>query len=463
MALALDMDLKKYVAGLVTMMAFGLWATPIPQANAQSESASPGTVVVDGLEGRIDAVVLPRLRVGNFNGVVLIAQGENVLFRKAYGDAVYEFNVPNTAEIRFRIASLSKQFTDTAICTLIEQGHATLDSKLSEFMPEFPRGDEITIRHLLTHESGVKHTNKLQELDHVTRFTLDEMVQLLASQPLDFDPGTDSSYSNGGYDLLVAIIEKASGMPYEQYFKRYIFDRFGLEDTGVVRTYQPIPLLAQGYLPGRRVGSHSLPRFYPSELRFGGGALYSTVDNVFKLFQATFSFSVFEDEELNKMVGWNRTKRYEITGRAPGFVAKVFRDNPNDITVVSLANNYSWQISWGRVLYQAAIDDPWDTADLTPVARRIPPEESAYYEGWFAWGNDDPVKLSVDARGNIAYFDEANDWDVVLVPLADGEYYHPFFDRIMRFEGEGSRAERIVGRSAIPNVEATAVFTRVEK
>lgn len=453
--------MKRFILAFTVVQALAE-ATAPHAAHAQMPSDEPISVVPEGLEHRIDELVHPRVDAGNFNGVILVAQGQRIVFKKAYGSAVYEFDIPNALDTRSRIASLSKQFTDIAICSLVERRVMTLDAPVSDFLPEFPRGDEITVRHLLHHESGVKHTNNLTELEHITRLTLDEMIALLATKPLDFDPGTESRYSNGGYDLLAAIVERASGISFEEYLQRFVFARIGLKDTGMVKTYGVTERLARGYLPGRTPGKRGLARFYPSEIRFGGGALYSTAEDVFRVFQTSFSFSLFENEELNEVVGWDRERRYEITGRAPGFVAKVFRDNPNDITVVSLANNYSWQISWGRLLYQAAINDPWPTEDISPVERTISAKDAAYYTGTFAWGDDPPIKLSVNTNGHIVYFDEANDWDVVLIPVANDEYYHPFFDRICVFQGE-TQADTIDCRSSVPKVDAPARFTRVDR
>lgn len=249
-----------------------------------------------GMEKRIDALAGRYDDLGMFNGVILVARGERIVFSKAYGMAEYSLSVPLRTDHRLRIASLSKQFTNAAIAALMDAGRLEPDSRVSEFLPDFPRGDEITIRHLVEHTSGIPHTNDLPQFEHRTHIELDEMIAILGSEGLDFDPGTEDNYSNGGYDVLAAIIEKASGMSYEDYLAEHVFAPIGLRDTGRLRTYRVVPDLVRGYVPGRRRGGRTEPRFYPAELRIGGGSLYSTAEDVFKLFRATFQRKFASEE-----------------------------------------------------------------------------------------------------------------------------------------------------------------------
>ena len=411
------------------------------------------------LADRIDALVTPYVQLGMFNGVILVAQREQVRFLKPYGKASYDLDVALTTRTRFRIASLSKQFTNAALGTLMDQGKLNPATKVSEYLPDFPRADVITVEHLVNHASGVPHTNDLSELEGVTHISLDAMVDLLASKRLDFEPGTDERYSNGGYDLLAALIERASGTSYETYLQHAVLDPLDLDRSGRLHTYQVVPDLAQGYLPGPRPGSHSHARFYPAELRIGGGSMYSTAEEVFILFRATFQRQ-FAADTAPDLLFWDRSGRYEITGRSPGFVAKVFIDIPNDITIVSLANNYSFLVQWGRRLYQAVIGEPWETLDLHPVRRLIALDQTAYYAGTFAspW---DQGTISVNREGHLEYFDADNDWSVALIPLPGDRWVHPFFDLICSFEGE-RRAETILCRPALERLNEVTRFERVQ-
>ncbi|MCZ6661432.1 MAG: hypothetical protein O6951_00680, partial [Actinobacteria bacterium] len=141
-------------------------------------------------------------------------------------------------------------------------------------------------------------------------------------------------------------------------------------------------------------------------------------------------------------------------------VAKVFIDIPNDITIVSLANNYSSLVQWGRRIYQASIGEPWTTHDLNPIRRRIPPNQAAYYEGTFAsqW---DSGAISVNREGHLEYFDADNDWEVRLIPLPRDRWIHPFFDLVCSFEGE-HRAEAMLCQPVLERLEENTRFERVQ-
>ena len=415
---------------------------------------------ISGLESRIDSLVSPYVKAGMFNGVILVAEGNQILLQKGYGNASYELGRPNQPSTKFRIASLSKQFTNAAIGILIDKGIISPESRLSEFLPNFPRANEITIRHLIEHRSGVPHTNTLEELKHVTRLSLPEMIELLASKPLDFDPGSNERYSNGGYDLLVAIIEKASEQDFESFLTEYVFRPLGLQSTGRLHTYEVIPGLADGYLPGIVPGGHTKARFYPSEIRIGGGSLYSTVKDVYRLFRATFQRE-FASEKSGDLLFWDRTKEYEITGRAPGFVAKVFIDIPQDITIVSLANNYSFLVNWGRRLYQAVINDPWESISIgwveSPGHSNTTMQytgifESRYDRGFIKWGKN----------GNLLYEDKENDWRVAMLPQANGYFLHPFFDSVCRFSGNGV-VDSLICRPVLKRIREETIFLRVSE
>ena len=422
-----------------------------------SESAN-GLPAESALETRIDSLVNPYLSAGMFSGVILVAEGEKILFQKGYGNANYEFGIPNIPSTKFRIASLSKQFTNAAIGLLIDRGNISPKSQLSDYLPDFPRADEITVEHLIEHSSGVPHTNKFDELEHVTRISLAEMIELLASKPLDFDPGTDESYSNGGYDLLAAIIEHASGQNFELFLAENIFKPLGLENTGRLHTYEIVAGLADGYLPGSVPGGVAHARFYPAEIRIGGGSLYSTAEDVYRLFRATFQRKFASDKEAD-LLFWDATKKYEITGRAPGFVAKVVIDIPQDITIVSLANNYSFLVKWGRRLYQAAINDPWKSAPIDRIEKMIHPNTAARFTGTFASRWDRGV-IHRSSRGHLVWEDKKNDWQVSLIPLSDDRFLHPFFDLICRFTA-GELADSLICRPVLTRIEEETVFLRI--
>lgn len=172
-----------------------------------------------------------------FNGSALVAENGKVVYKGAYGQANMEWNIPNTPDTKFRLGSITKQFTATAIMQLVEQGKIKLDAKLSDYLPEYRKdtGSKVTIHHLLTHTSGIpSYTGQPGFFEDVSRnpYKVDEFVKKYASGDLQFEPGSKFSYNNSGYFLLGAIIERVTGKPYEQVLKENIFDPLGMKNTG---------------------------------------------------------------------------------------------------------------------------------------------------------------------------------------------------------------------------------------
>lgn len=168
------------------------------------------------LENKIDNYIHPYLDMNAWSGVVSVYRSGKPVFEKAYGMADREWGIRNTADTKFRIASISKLFTEVAILKLVEQNRLSLEDKVSDFIPDYPRGEEITINHLLTHRSGIPHLNSFPNYDELSllSFTTTEIIALFKNKPIEFNPGEKYRYSNSGYTLLAYIIELVSGKTY---------------------------------------------------------------------------------------------------------------------------------------------------------------------------------------------------------------------------------------------------------
>ena len=157
-----------------------------------------------------------------FDGTVLIEQAGEVVFERSFGYAHYELGVRHDVSTRFRIASVSKTLTDAAVAVLVQRGELSLDDPLSRYLPDFPSAETIRIGQLLDHTSGIPHSNNQPWGDGKTSLTLDEIVERLAALPLDFEPGSDSSYSNGGYAVAAKVLEIVVGAPYGEVMRRTV-------------------------------------------------------------------------------------------------------------------------------------------------------------------------------------------------------------------------------------------------
>jgi len=171
----------------------------------------------------IDGFVGQFTELGMFDGAVLVDIGGTVVYRKTFGYANYELGVRHTPQHRFRIASVSKAVTDTAMARLIEKGVLQLDTSIAEYLPDFPSADLITIRQLLEHTSGIAHTNRLEWGDGSISLSTAEIVDRLAQLPLDFPPGSDSRYSNGGYAGAARSLEVIEDAPLNHVLREELF------------------------------------------------------------------------------------------------------------------------------------------------------------------------------------------------------------------------------------------------
>src|ERR1044072_6117918 len=187
-----------------------------------------------------------------FNGSALVAENGRVVYKSGFGLANMEWNIPNTPDTKFRLGSITKQFTATLTMQLVEQGKIKLDATISDYLPEYRKdiGEKVTIHQLLTHTSGIpSYTGQPGFFENVSRnpYKVDEFVKKYASGNLEFEAGSNYSYNNSGYFLLGAIIEHVTGKPYEQVLKERIFDPVGMKNTGYDRHDTIIPKRATGY------------------------------------------------------------------------------------------------------------------------------------------------------------------------------------------------------------------------
>ena len=194
-----------------------------------------------------------------FSGVVGIAYDGEPRFRRAYGLADRTHEIPNRVTTRFDVGSITKDFTKLAIARLWIDGQLTPDDSIGTHLPDYPNADvarTVTIRQLLDHSAGIPDIFNERFFESAKRLyrTATDYFPLFAEEPLDFEPGTESRYSNGGYEILGAIIEAASGMPYEAYVSKIVFEPAGMTSSGFFARDDVVPDVAMGYTTKGRSG-----------------------------------------------------------------------------------------------------------------------------------------------------------------------------------------------------------------
>ncbi|MDX1661080.1 MAG: serine hydrolase domain-containing protein, partial [Gemmatimonadota bacterium] len=294
-----------------------------------------------GEHAAIDAYVETYREMAAFDGVVLIAEGDEVVYHCAYGDADYRFGTPMEPDARFRIASLSKGFTDAAIGRLVDEGGLSLDDALAKYLPDFPNAERITVRHLVEHTSGVAHTNRLEWMDMREPMPLEAIVDALAEEPLDFEPGTDRGYSNGGYALLAAVLEAATESSYERYVEEWLAGE-ELPSVGHEAPGEVVPQMAHRYAPGPVYGDRAEARTYVVANRIGGGSLHASALDVWRFFRSAYGGELLESGTTEELFPRPSDGDVRITGRSPGSLAQVYMDFESGLSVVTLSSNSGW-------------------------------------------------------------------------------------------------------------------------
>ena len=242
-----------------------------------------------------------------FMGSVLVAQGDRVVIDQGYGSANLEWGIPNGPDTKFRLGSLTKQFTAASILLLEERGKLSTDDLVKKYVPDAPAAwDKMTIFEVLTHTAGIPNFTSFPEY-HSTEWkdtTPTELVARFKDKPLDFEPGTEFRYSNSGYVLLGYILEKVSGEPYAKFVRENLFTPLGMMDTGVDRNAVVLPHRAQGY--EAHPGDPTIAGYVNMTVPFSAGDLYSTTDDLLKWERGLFGGKVLTAASLKKMTTPNK-------------------------------------------------------------------------------------------------------------------------------------------------------------
>lgn len=252
----------------------------------------------------IDQLISQYHKMGLFNGSALVAEHGQVVIKKGYGLANMEWNIPNTPDTKFRLGSITKQFTATLVLQLVEQGKIDLRAPVTRYLPDYPArtGDKIRIHNLLNHTSGIPGYTEMPAFGKKARdpVTPAEFVKTFSGLDLFFEPGTHFSYNNSGYFLLGAILEKVTGEPYEKLLRERIFNPVGMNDSGYDSTRQLMARRAAGYdktFDGEYLNTDYLDMTQP----YAAGSLYSTVEDLYKWDQALYTEKVLSETSKQRM------------------------------------------------------------------------------------------------------------------------------------------------------------------
>lgn len=289
---------------VATSVALAAIAVSTPASSAISHS----------VEARIDAVAKQDVNSGHVAGAAIaVLRHGRLVFSRGYGCSNLELREPVSARTVFRIGSLTKQFTAAGVLLLAEQGKLKIDDRLSLYLPDFPRANEVTLRDLLNHTSGIHNFTEGPVIEKIstTGATVQQLIADIASQsPLyDFDPGTGWWYSNSNYTLLGAVIEKVSGKSWATFMKTEIFDKLGMADTAADDARDVVPGRASGYsLANSTPGKFRNADFTDMSVPYAAGALRSTVEDMARWNAALFGGKLLKPGSLREMLAPGRLR-----------------------------------------------------------------------------------------------------------------------------------------------------------
>jgi CubicO group peptidase (beta-lactamase class C family) len=289
-----------------------------------------------------------------FSGAIAAIKDGEILFEQAYGYASIEHHVENTVNTKYRIWSITKQFTAAAILILEERGLLRVEDSMRKHFPEWvDLNSGITIHHLLTHTSGVFNYANLPN-SHKTFYRMDhkksDLIKMFTSTPLDFEPGTEWNYTNSGYYLLGMLIEKLSGETYSEFLNHNIFTPLGMNNTGVDDEKKIIENKATGYYLNGNELTNCL--YVNMNLILSSGAMYSTIGDLIIWDQALNNNKLLGQRSIEKMntqfknnygygvsINMNGNRRVvHHNGGCEGFLTEIHRYVDDDFAVVVLSN-----------------------------------------------------------------------------------------------------------------------------
>jgi CubicO group peptidase (beta-lactamase class C family) len=293
-------------------------------------------------------------KADRFSGAILVARDGKVLMSKGYGMADVENDVPNTPETKFRLGSLTKQFTAASILLLQERGKLSVQDSICKYVAPCPEAwQPVTIHHLLSHTAGVPDFTGFPDYQKTMRESapVESLITRFRDRPLDFKPGEDWKYSNSGYVLLGHVVEKVSGKSYESFLRENIFEPLKMTSTGYDHADEIVKRRARGYAPGPDGGVINAS-YLDMSIPFSAGGLYSTVGDLYLWDQALYGEKILKKSSLDAMFTAVRNDYgygYRVNnlfnhrhathgGGIEGFRTSIDRFPDDRVTVIVLSN-----------------------------------------------------------------------------------------------------------------------------
>ena len=278
------------VSARIIVIVFGALAFVI---TALAQDAAP----------KLDEYLSEITKQGRFTGAALVARDGKVILSKGYGLANAELDVANTSQTKFRLGSITKQFTAAAILLLQERGKLSAQDPICKYFDSCPEAwKDITIHHLLSHTGGLPNFTSFPDYNKTMMIptTMESLINRFKDKPLEFKPGEKWNYSNSGYVTLGYILEKVAGESYESFLQKNIFGPLKMTNSGYDHQETILKNRATGYslIKGKMANSEPIAM----EVPHGAGAIYSTVEDLFLWNEALFSDKLLSAKSREAMM-----------------------------------------------------------------------------------------------------------------------------------------------------------------
>jgi CubicO group peptidase (beta-lactamase class C family) len=458
-----------------------LLAAALPAA-AETAEARPAA------SQKVDALLSGLIETNDPGLAVLVAQDGKILFEKSYGLADREHHVPVIPQTTFRIGSIGKQFTASAILKLQEEGKLSVNDKLSKYIPDFPRGNEVTLRHLLRHTSGIhSYTEKQGFIESVTSAVKpDDLINSFKNDPYDFDPGKKWHYDNSGYFLLGRIVEKVSGQSYGDFLQKNFFQPLGMTNSGVYRAHPGLPHEALGYSLEGAVFTNAVN--WDMSWAGGAGTLYSTVEDLFRWNEGIFNGRVLDAASLKAAFtpvkisenqvgsgsgygfGWFINRHRGLLqiwhgGGLNGFSSYLLRVPDEKCTVAILANAQPGRTNAQPDRLALQLVDIFLADKLVPlpiINTNVSPNSYDVLTGRYDLGIQGVI-LTISRRGTHLFAQTAGAPDDELFPMSDTEFFSKLGGQITFVKDSSGKVVKIIGHGGGSDLVAPRVKDVVEE
>ena len=395
---------------LVAAAAALIITAPAQGAPAPARPLSPSDVK---LARALDAYVKPLVERGDLSGQLLVARNGQIMVERSFGFANVELGSPITPESRMCVASVTKPMTVLLALRLMEQKRIGYRDSIARWLPDFPEASHITIEHLLRHRSGIRHEIVPDSLATRPR-TAAEMVELAKKLPLDFTPGSKSSYSSGGFTVLARILEIASRKTYAALLDEYLFGPLKMTHSSHADAAALLPGRTAAYVPG----AHGLENAPPADFSglAGAGSVWSTARDLHLFVQGVLTGQLGESMRQS----FDRGGKLEFSGRTGGFKAYADWDSATGLETIFVGNVMTGAPDLLRgVIPRLAADEAVPPPALPALSEKGVSEELLRrYEGDFKLENG--ILLALRVRDGVLW---ANDW--MMLPTADGAFFSP--------------------------------------